>query len=80
MCEKGSGKMNQQIDIEDMKCWIFRMAQKRWQLSPSICARIFEKYDLLGFINECYALLHLSSYEHTLDDIEELLKNKGVQL
>ena len=78
--EKGSAKMNQQIDIEDMECWIFRMAQKRWQFSPYICAEIFKKYDLLGFIDECYDLLHLNGYERTLDDIEELLKNKGVQL
>lgn len=69
-----------QIDIEDMKCWVFRIAQKRWKVKPNRCAKIFKKYDLLGFIDECYDLLHLSSYERTLNDIEELLRNKGVQL
>ncbi len=31
----------QNIDIEDMQCWVFRMAQTRWKLSPQECAKIF---------------------------------------
>lgn len=67
-----------QIDIADMQCWIFRMAQTKWHLSPEECASIFKQYDIFGFINKCYDILHLSSYECALDDVEELLKNKGV--
>lgn len=51
------------IDIADMQCWVFRMAQSKWKMSPSDCAELFKKYDILGFIADCYDILHLNSYE-----------------
>lgn len=67
-----------QIGIADMQCWIFRNAQRKWKLSPIECADIFKKYGLLDFIAECYDLLHVSSYQCALDDVEEILHKKGV--
>lgn len=67
-----------QIDILDMQCWVFRMAQKKWSLSPQECIKIFREHDIFGFIEKCYEILHLSSYQCVLDDIEEMLHNKGV--
>ena len=66
------------IDVADMQCWIFRMAQIRWKKSPEACAKIFQDNHVLDFISKCYDILHLSSYECALDDIEEMLKNRGV--
>ena len=68
----------EQIAIADMQCWVFRHAQKKWRLSPSACADLFKKYDLLGYIAECYDLLHVSSYQCALDDIEDILHRKEV--
>lgn len=68
----------EQIGIADMQCWVFRKAQKKWNVSPSQCAQLFRKYDLFGFISECYALLHVSSYECALEDVEDILRRKGV--
>ncbi len=45
---------------------------------PAICAELFKKYDILGFIADCYDILHLNSYECALHDVETLLKNRGV--
>lgn len=67
-----------EIDIADMQCWVFRMAQVRWKMSPEECAKIFQEYDILGFIADCYDILHLNSYECALNDVERLLKNRGV--
>lgn len=69
-----------QTDIDDMKCWVFRMAQTRWHVDPSGCADIFKENDILGYIERHYGLLHLSSYECALDDIEEMLRNRGVSI
>ncbi len=69
-----------QIDIADMQCWIFRMAQVRWHMAPKECAAIFKQQDILGFISRCYDILHLSSYECALDDIEDMLRDRGVNL
>lgn len=67
-----------QIDIADMQCWVFRLAQTKWKISARECADIFRKYDILSFISECYDSLHLNSYACALEDIETLLKNRGV--
>ena len=66
------------IDIADMQCWVFRMAQTRWKMSPEACAKLFKENGVFDFISKCYDILHLSSYECALDDVEEMLKNRGV--
>lgn len=65
-------------EINDMQCWVFRHAQTKWDMSPSECADLFKKYNVLSFIAECYDILHLSSYSCVLNDVEEFLKNRGV--
>ena len=67
-----------QKDIADMQCWVFRMAQMKWKMPPKDCSELFKKYDLLGFIEECYDLLHVSSYACALEDVEDILKANGV--
>ena len=69
-----------EIDIADMQCWIFRMAENKWEKSPEECAKIFRENDILGYISRCYDSLHLSSYECALTDVEEMLKNRGVSI
>lgn len=69
-----------QIDIADMQCWVFRMAQTKWKKSPEVCSKIFEDNDVFGFISSCYDILHLSSYECALNDVEDMLKNRGVSV
>ena len=56
------------------------MAQVKWKMSASDCAKLFKKYGILSFIDECYGILHLSSYSCALDDVERLLANKGVRV
>lgn len=69
-----------EIDIADMQCWVFRMAQNKWKKSPEEIAKIFQDYDILGFISDCYDILHLNSYDCALHDVEELLRNRGVSV
>ena len=40
------------IDIADMQCWVFRMAQSKWNMSAADCSALFKKYGILGFISE----------------------------
>ncbi len=53
------------------------MAQKKWNITSAACAELFIKYDLLGYVSECYDLLHLSSYQVALKDIEDILRSHG---
>lgn len=70
----------EQIGIADMQCRVFRMAQLKWHLSASACADLFRKYKLLDFIAECYGVLHISSYECAVEDLEDILASKGVNV
>ena len=69
-----------QIDITHMQCSLFRMAQTKWNKTPKEVSALFQKYNILGFISDCYDSLHLSSYQLALEDIETLLHNKGVNV
>ena len=66
-----------QLDIADMQYCVFRMAQSKWKLPPKECADLFKKYDILGFISECYEFLHENSYNCALEDV---LKANGVNV
>ena len=67
----------EEIDIADMQCWVFRLAQQRWGLAPAECARLFREHGVLKFISESYGILHLSSYEAALEDVRRYLANRG---
>ena len=69
-----------QRNIADMQCWVFRMAQLKWHMTPKECTKLFKKYDILGYISECYELLHVSSYSCALEDVEDILKANGVNV
>ncbi len=69
-----------QFEIADMQCWVFRNAQTKWNMSSKDCSNLFKKYDLLGFISDCYELLHVSSYDCAIEDIEDILKSNGVNV
>ena len=66
-----------QLGIANIQYWVFRMAQSKWKMTSKECAELFKKYDILGFISECYELLHVSSYNCALEDI---LKANGVNV
>lgn len=70
----------EQINISDMQCRVYRMAQKKWRMSPVECTRLFRQFDIFKFIADCYDTLHLSSYECALNDVEEILQNNGVSV
>lgn len=67
-----------QIDITDMQCWVFRLAQKKWNISSKKCAEIFREYEILQYIEECYDKLHVSSYQAALQDVEDILTGNGL--
>ena len=72
--------MSKEQEINLMKCWLFRQATLRWKKSPTETATLFKQYSLYKFISDCYELLHVSSYECALDELEEILKANGVKL
>lgn len=52
-----------QSDIDDMKCWLLRLAQKRWRMPAVRVAQLFSEAGVYDYVTELYDLLHLSSYK-----------------
>ena len=70
--------MTESRSINHMKCYVFRMAQEKWNMAPSMTAKLFNENKLFDYIEECYDSLHLSSYQLVLKDLETILENHGV--
>ncbi len=68
----------EQINISHMQCWLFRLAQRKWNKTPEETTAIFRQHNLFGYIAECYETLHLSSYQYALSDLEHILEQEGV--
>lgn len=63
-----------------MKCYLFRMAQEKWHLTSLEVLKIFQENQLFEYIYDCYDVLHLSSYQLALQDLETILENRGVTI
>ena len=70
----------EQVDIADMQCWVFRLAQKRWHKTARECLALFERYGVLSYIEELYGLLHVSGYQSALDDVEIMMRAQGATI
>ena len=42
-----------EINIADMQCWVFRMAQTKWNMPAKDCVELFKKYNIFDFIADC---------------------------
>ena len=66
--------------IHHMETWLFYHAQNKWGITSEETVDVFNKYGVFDYISDCYDYLHLSSYDLALENIEELLKNKGADI
>mgnify|MGYP000944458536 CR=1 FL=1 len=46
-----------QSDIADMKCWLLRLAQKRWRMPAVRVAQLFSEAGVYDYVTELYDLL-----------------------
>ena len=67
-------------DVNNMKMWVFRLAQTKWNKSSGQCARFFAKNGIFSIISDCYDYLHLMSYKSVVTEIEEILESRGVKI
>ena len=61
-------------DITNMKCWVFRLAEKKWNKNNIDLAKLFDKNNVYDFIDDSYDYLHLMSYDSVVDEIELYLR------
>ena len=67
-----------QFNISHMQCWLFRLAQSCWNLTPMETLVLFKQLSIFGYIADCYDSFHLSSYHHALINLESMLAYNGI--
>ena len=73
-------KLNQQDDLFLLQVRLFRLAQTKWNVDSKKCSEIFKKYKIYDYIETCYEFFHIQGDEENLNDINNYLKNNGVEL
>ena len=72
--------LNQQDDLFFLQVRLFRLAQIKWSVYSKKCSEIFNKYKIYDYIETCYEFFHIQGDEENLNDINNYLKNNGVEL
>lgn len=67
-------------EILFMEIRLFRMFHEKHHLSMKEVSLLFEQFGIWNYIESCYEALHVSGDECALNDIEQILNSKGVQL
>lgn len=62
--------MTESRSINHMKCYVFRMAQEKWNMAPSMTAKLFNENKLFDYMEECYD----SQYCFKTEDAPHALK------
>ena len=72
--------MSEEAQIIFMQTRIIRLASEKWHLSIDRIIEIFNKVDVLRYIEIGYGIFHCEGDEAVLEDISQFLKRKGIKL
>ena len=72
--------MNEERQIIFMEVRLIRLAVQTWNKSIERVLEIFKEHRVLYYIREGFGIFHCEGDRAVLDDIEEMLKRKGVDV
>ncbi len=72
--------MSEKAEIIFMQTRIIRLASEEWHMPIKKVLDLFSKIDVLGYIEKCYGIFHCEGDEAVLEDITELLRERGVNI
>ena len=72
--------MNEKAEITFMQTRLIRLASEEWHLPIDKVIELFNKVDVLGYIEKCYGIFHCEGDEAVLEDIAEFLERKGIRV
>lgn len=70
--------MNERQQMIYMQTRLIRLASEEWNKPVEVITKLFSKYDVLEYMEECFGIFHVEGDEAVLEDIVKYLKNKGV--
>lgn len=71
--------ISEKTEITFMQTRLIRLASEEWNLPIKKTVEIFEKVDVLGYIEKGYGIFHCEGDEAILEDITEFLHRKGIK-
>ena len=72
--------MSEKAEITFMQTRLIRLASEEWHLSLEQIIDLFNKADVLGYIEKGYGIFHCEGDEAVLEDITEFLNRKGLKI
>ena len=63
-----------------MQARLLRLASEEWHISVQKVNELFNKYDILQFVEDCYGVFHMEGDYAVFEEIIAVLKNKGVDV
>ncbi|MGN0408603.1 MAG: DUF3791 domain-containing protein [Bacteroides sp.] len=69
--------MSERQQIIYMQARIIRLASEKWNMPVEKIAEIFEKYNVLRYIEDCFGIFHVEGDDAVFEDVAAYLKNKG---
>lgn len=77
---KGGRCMSEKSEIVFMQVRLLRLASEEWHTTIQKVSRLFEKYGILKFIEDCYGVFHTEGDEAVFEEINVVLEHKGVDI
>lgn len=72
--------MSEKTQIIFMQVRLLRLAAEQWKTTIQKANEIFEKYNLLEFIEECFDVFHMEGDYAVFEEIQTILRCKGVDI
>ncbi len=72
--------MSEKAEITFMQTRLIRLASEEWHLPIEKIIELFKRVDVLGYIEKGYGIFHCEGDEAVLEDITELLEEKGIKI
>lgn len=72
--------MSEKAEITFMQTRLIRLASEEWHLPIEKILDLFQKVDVLGYIEKGYGIFHCEGDEAVLEDIAEFLEGKGIKI
>lgn len=72
--------MSERAEIVFMQVRLLRVASEEWNTTIQKASELFEKYEILKFIEDCYGIFHTEGDGAVFDEINVVLDRKGVDI
>lgn len=72
--------MNEHEQILYMQTRLTRTAAEKWQKPLAEVIKVFTRYGVLEYIENCYEIFHVQGDEAIFEDIEHYLSAKGAAI